>query len=107
MTEEAVHLTTGSPLPADIERIVTWLLNEDFQTAFARKNNNTSQFPLFSRKFFDRSSFGYSFLGIQRIKTEKGLALLDIITEVHPYIIPIELPQSIKMYLAECLSQIE
>lgn len=32
--ESAVYLTTGNPLPADIESVVNWLLNEPFVTAF-------------------------------------------------------------------------
>lgn len=42
-----------------------------------------------------------------RLKTEKGLALLDIITEIQPYLAIIELPASAKIYLAECLAEIE
>ena len=36
VTSEAVHATTGAPLPSDVEQIVTWLLNEPFATAFQR-----------------------------------------------------------------------
>lgn len=32
--EAAVYLTTGNPLPSDIESVVTWLLNEPFVDAF-------------------------------------------------------------------------
>lgn len=32
--ESAVYLTTGNPLPADIESVINWLLNEPFVTAF-------------------------------------------------------------------------
>jgi hypothetical protein len=32
--EKGVYLTTGNPLPSDIESVVNWLLNEDFTTAF-------------------------------------------------------------------------
>lgn len=35
--ETAVYLTTGNPLPADIEKVVNWLLNEPFVTAFQSK----------------------------------------------------------------------
>jgi len=42
-----------------------------------------------------------------RLKTEKGLALLDMITEIHPYLQCVELPPSAKVYLAECLAKIE
>jgi len=46
VTEEAVYLTTGSPLPADIERIVVWLLNEDFKTGFTSNPPPHPPFPL-------------------------------------------------------------
>lgn len=32
--EAAVYLTTGNPLPSDIESVINWLLNEPFVTAF-------------------------------------------------------------------------
>lgn len=32
--ETAVYLTTGNPLPSDIESVVDWLLNDPFVTAF-------------------------------------------------------------------------
>jgi hypothetical protein len=32
--EAAVYLTTGNPLPSDIESVVDWLLNEPFVAAF-------------------------------------------------------------------------
>ena len=35
--EDAAYLCTGSPLPRDIEAVVGWLLNEDFNEAFERE----------------------------------------------------------------------
>jgi hypothetical protein len=32
--ESAVYLTTGNPLPSDIETVINWLLNEPYVTAF-------------------------------------------------------------------------
>ncbi|KAL5211317.1 hypothetical protein ABZP36_022164 [Zizania latifolia] len=34
ITEEAVYLCTGNPMPKDIEQIAFWLLNEPFSTSF-------------------------------------------------------------------------
>ena len=36
ITEEAVYLCTGNPLPKDIEQISYWLLNESFAASFDR-----------------------------------------------------------------------
>lgn len=34
---DAVYLCTGAPLPRDVEAVVNWLLNEDFNVAFERE----------------------------------------------------------------------
>lgn len=39
ITEEAVYLCTGNPLPKDIEQISYWLLNESFADSFKRIQN--------------------------------------------------------------------
>lgn len=36
ITEEAVYLCTGNPLPKDIEQISYWLLNEPFALSCKR-----------------------------------------------------------------------
>ncbi|XP_058782490.1 replication factor C subunit 3-like [Vicia villosa] len=55
ITEEAVYLCTGNPLPKDIDQISYWLLNEQYSESFKRIND---------------------------MKTRKGLALVDIVREV-------------------------
>ncbi|XP_058735904.1 glutamine synthetase leaf isozyme, chloroplastic-like [Vicia villosa] len=55
ITEEAVYLCTGNPLPKDIEQISYWLLNEQYSESFKRIND---------------------------MKTRKGLTLVDIVREV-------------------------
>lgn len=59
VTEDTVYTCVGHPLRSDIENIVKWLLSEDIRTC----NKN-----------------------IQEMKTLKGLALSDIVTEIHKYI---------------------
>lgn len=39
--ETGVYLTTGNPLPADIESVINWLLNEPFITAFQSRFTET------------------------------------------------------------------
>lgn len=78
--EESVYTCTGHPLRTDIENIVNWMLNNDFTTCF----NN-----------------------INKLKMLKGLALQDILTEVHTYVHRIEFPQSVRIYLLDKLSGIE
>ncbi|GAB4844153.1 Subunit of heteropentameric Replication factor C (RF-C) [Ancistrocladus abbreviatus] len=80
ITEEAVYLCTGNPLPKDIEQISYWLLNESFATSFAR---------------------------ISEMKTRKGLALVDIIREVTMFVFKIKMPSDIRVQLINDLADIE
>ena len=56
ITEETVYKCTGSPLPRDIEQIVNALFNEDFQAVFRK---------------------------VQDMQVNKGLALTDIVQQLH------------------------
>lgn len=80
VTEDNVYTCVGHPLKSDIENIVKWLLNEDFKTTY--KN-------------------------IQEVKTVKGLALSDIITEVHKFVHRIEFPSEILIELLNFMAEIE
>lgn len=80
VTEEAVYLCTGSPMPKDIEQIAYWLLNEPFARAY--------QF-------------------ISEMKTKKGLALVDVIRELHPFVFCISMPAVIRVRLINSLADIE
>lgn len=59
VTEEAVYACAGKPLPSDIEAAANWLLNESLPEAFERM------------------------VGLQR---NKGVALVDILLMLHPYV---------------------
>lgn len=78
--EDNVYTCVGHPLRRDIENVVNWLLNEAFITTY----NNMLQ-----------------------IKTAKGLALQDILTEVHTYIHRVDLPVNVRIHLLVKLADIE
>lgn len=80
VTEENVYACVGHPLPIDIKNIVNWLLNETYETCYSK---------------------------IQDIKLKKGLALQDILTEVHLFVNRIEFPVDILMNLIIKLAEIE
>ncbi|KAL9268155.1 Replication factor C subunit 3-like protein [Drosera capensis] len=77
ITEEAVYLCTGNPLPKDIEQISYWLLNESFPTK------------------------------ISEMKTRKGLALIDIIREVTMFVFRIKMLPDVRIDLINDLADIE
>ncbi|XP_073101006.1 replication factor C subunit 3 [Elaeis guineensis] len=80
VTEEAVYLCTGNPMPKDIEQIAYWLLNESFT-----------------------ASFRY----ISDIKMKKGLALVDIVREVTMFVFKIQMPSDVRVKLINDLADIE
>ncbi|KAE8796809.1 Replication factor C subunit 5 [Hordeum vulgare] len=80
ITEEAVYLCTGNPMPKDIEQIAFWLLNEPFSTSFKH---------------------------IADMKMRKGLALIDIIREVTMFVFKIKMPSSVRVKLINDLADIE
>lgn len=78
--EDAVYLCTGSPMPRDIEQMAHWLLNEPFSESQQR---------------------------IATMKTAKGLALLDVVRQLHPFLMRIEVPSRIRIELLDALANIE
>ncbi|XP_022916526.1 replication factor C subunit 5 isoform X2 [Onthophagus taurus] len=80
VTEDNVYTCVGHPLKSDIENIVKWLLNDDFKVAY---------------------------LNIKELKTVKGLALNDILEEVHNYIHRIEFPYKILIDLLDKMATIQ
>lgn len=80
VTEDNVYTCVGHPLRSDITNIVNWSLNDDFSTAYQN---------------------------ISKLKIFKGLALQDIVTEVHLYIHKLDLPASIRIQLLIKLSELE
>jgi replication factor C subunit 3/5 len=77
--EESVYLCTGQPRPAEIRQVTEWLLELPLHDAYA----NVSQ-----------------------LSVTRGLALQDIVTELHAFALRIDFPQMVRarllVRLAEC-----
>jgi replication factor C subunit 3/5 len=81
VTEDNVYTCVGHPLKKDITNIVNWLLNvESFKDIYDK---------------------------IQQLKTLKGLALEDILTEIHLYVQRMELPPKVICSLLIKMAEIE
>ncbi|CAG8605033.1 2050_t:CDS:10 [Paraglomus brasilianum] len=78
--EAAVYNCTGNPLPTDIHYILRTMMKEEFTTAYSK---------------------------IMRLKTEKGLALQDVIFEVYKDVVKYKLSKKARVYLLEKLAEIE
>ncbi|KAM4709977.1 replication factor C subunit 5 [Discoglossus pictus] len=80
VTEDTVYTCTGHPLRSDIANILDWMLNKDFSAAY--KN-------------------------IMELKTLKGLALHDILTEIHLFVHRVDFPASVRIHLLIKMADIE
>ncbi|KRX48769.1 Replication factor C subunit 5, partial [Trichinella murrelli] len=77
---ENVYACVGKPKPDDIRAIVEWLFNKDFSETYKR---------------------------ITFLKLKKGLALQDILEEVHLFVQKVEIPALVRIYLIDRLAEIE
>lgn len=80
VNEDSVYMSTGNPLPSDVRKMLDLMVNQPFEKAF---------------------------LEVTRLKTVKGLALSDILREIHPYILRLSMSDECKMFLLEKLGDIE
>lgn len=78
--ETAIYNCTGNPHPSDIQDIVQSMMSEEFQVAVKR---------------------------ISAMKSEKGLALQDIIQGIFDFVHTVELPSPARMYLLDLMAQVE
>ena len=75
-----IYTCTGHPLESDIEAAVEWMLTDDFTSCYKK---------------------------IMALKTDKGLALQDILEDIHTYSYTIDFPPKCRIFLFEQLAAIE
>lgn len=79
ITEEAVYECTGNPKSEDIETIVNWLFNVSFSKCFTY---------------------------ISDLQTAKCIALIDIVSEMQPYIIRRKMSKMALLELLEAIAEV-
>jgi len=110
VTMDLVYQTTGKPHPNDITALLEHMLNSDFNTAFASLCSGLFYYPFASR--VKRTSVSHPTLlpcrlaGCWELKTAKGLALQDIISEMHDRLLHVSMPASLKCDVFDQLSTI-
>ena len=80
LSEENVYATAGKPMPKDIEEIVRCLMNDDLKVAFGN---------------------------ISTLTSNKGIALVDVLYELHELVFRISMPAKARMELVGTLADIE
>eukprot|EP01097_Dermamoeba_algensis_P008097 TRINITY_DN5265_c0_g1_i1.p1 TRINITY_DN5265_c0_g1~~TRINITY_DN5265_c0_g1_i1.p1 ORF type:complete len:369 (-),score=67.64 TRINITY_DN5265_c0_g1_i1:85-1128(-) len=77
ITSEMIYTSTGNPSPADIATTLDYLLNSSFDSAFQN---------------------------IQKLKSGKGLALVDMVREIHLALLKMDISDSHKTFLIKKLA---
>ncbi|KAL4444574.1 hypothetical protein ABPG77_002391 [Micractinium sp. CCAP 211/92] len=80
ITEETAYATAGKPLPSDIENCAEWLLNSPLAEAFQR---------------------------MAELQAGKGVALVDILQQLHPFVFRISMPAAVRIELISKMAAIE
>jgi len=80
VNEDSVYTCVGHPLKSDIRNILEWLLNDDISTTYKK---------------------------IQDLKLHKGLALQDILTELHTFLYRLDLPSDLLIEILTEMAEIE
>jgi replication factor C subunit 3/5 len=96
--ETEIYNCTGHPHPSDIETIVNSMLSDEFTTAYQ------------SIKFIyygSISAYGYLCVVISSMKTERGLALQDLITGAYDYAETIDFKPNARVYILDHLATTE
>lgn len=101
VTEVNVYTCVGHPQKEDIKNIMNWLLNVESFEETVRGEDYAFKW------FFLGMTYFVNFAEIKNLKTQKGLALQDIITEVHGFVHRMELPPRVLCMILIRLAEIE
>lgn len=80
VSEDTIYTCTGQPKRSDIEDMLEWMLNKEFSVAYRN---------------------------LSVLKKEKGIALQDILTEVHAFVHRIDFPTIVKIHILDKMADIE
>jgi len=80
ISEESVYQCTGAPAPKDVRTIVEVMVGRDFPEAFE---------------------------GVRSLAVSLGLSAMDIVREVHPFVLRMQFPDDCKGFLLERLAHLE
>jgi replication factor C subunit 3/5 len=80
VTEDSVYITAGKPLPVDIENCARLLLNDPIESVFQK---------------------------MYQMQLHKGVALVDIVQQLHPFVFSISMPAAVRIELVSKLAAVE
>lgn len=80
VNEDTVYTCTGNPKRTDVENILEWILNDDYQNAYKK---------------------------VMDLKSDRGIALTDLLYELHIYVHRVDFPIHIRLHLIDKMAEIE
>ncbi|GLI58704.1 hypothetical protein VaNZ11_000455 [Volvox africanus] len=102
--EQAVYMCTGNPMPSDISQVLTWLLNDAVADAFEIIDVSVQR--LLTRPQSSASS-SLCITEVTKLQVGKGVALVDVVRELHPWIMKTNMPVHAKIALVDRLADVE
>lgn len=109
--ETEVYNCTGSPEPADIETVCNSMITDEFTTSYQSTFPTTSKLPrhivLRTERLIGLLMFCPCFIVVTQLKTERGLALQDLLIGAYEYIEGIDFPPAARIYLLDHLATTE
>ena len=96
---------TGNPQPADIATIVNSMFSDEFTTSY----NSELSYTALSRLLllYPGLTVPVPVIVISTLKTERGLALQDLLNGAYDYIDELELKPNSRIYLLDSLATTE
>jgi replication factor C subunit 3/5 len=95
--ETEIYNCTGNPHPSDIETIVNSMLSDEFTTSY-----QSTQCTIISSFVFVNFP-----VVISSMKTERGLALQDLLTGAYEYVETLDMKPHARVYLLDHLATTE
>lgn len=80
ISEDTVYRVTGNPTPAEVSAIVSDMLSDDFAASWPK---------------------------VEAAVTDNGVSVMDLVREIHPVMMAMDLPQDCKCFLLMKLSDLE
>ena len=103
--ETEVYNCTGNPQPADIATIVNSMFSDEFTTSYNSELSCTALSRLLL--LYPGLTVPVPVTVISTLKTERGLALQDLLNGAYDYIDELELKTNSRIYLLDSLATTE
>ena len=93
-----MYLCTGNPLPRDIDAVLDALLNQSMKEATGSGCACQRAGPRRSRE---------ACAAVRELQDDKGVALVDVVKELLPLVLALDMPRDVRTFVLDRMAQIE